>query len=176
MVLSGASTDTRVLVESFLQANIKMRSRYKCAVMHCCVRENKLSQDTYYIVKHIMYQIVRTVPAVRLFLMLQKHNYFQELLTTRSTLNQRGHTIQWEPADSFVKFCRILCQLKLDFNVGVVVTGVENLFDKNDLQNFIYILRSAMVWCPPFLRFLLTIQPRDSKAYEYEKIIQIMAT
>ena len=57
-----------------------------------------------------------------------------------------------------MKFCKILSQVKLDFNVCVVLTGVENLFDVNDLQCFVYILRSAMVWCPPYLKFLLTAE------------------
>jgi len=83
MVVTGTATDTRVLIESFLQANYKMRSRYKCAALHCAVRENKLSQDPYYIVKHIIFQLVRTIPAIRLLLMLQKHNFFSEMLTSR---------------------------------------------------------------------------------------------
>ena len=43
MLVTGSATDTRVLVETFLQANLKMRSRYKCAAMHCAVRENRLT-------------------------------------------------------------------------------------------------------------------------------------
>ena len=69
-VLTGAATDTRVIVESFLQGNHRMRSRYKCVLLHSCVRENKLTQDTYYIVKNIIQSIVRSVPAIRNFLQL----------------------------------------------------------------------------------------------------------
>ena len=57
-----------------------MRSRYKCSVLHCCVRENKLTQDAYYIVKNIMFQLVRTVPAIKNLLLLQNYNFFKEIL------------------------------------------------------------------------------------------------
>ena len=53
-MLTGATTDTRIVVESFLQGNQRMRSRYKCTMMHCSVRENKITQDPYYIVKNII--------------------------------------------------------------------------------------------------------------------------
>ena len=76
MLMTGAATDTRTIVESFLQANFRMRSRYKCAVMHCCVRENKITHDSYYIVKNIIQGIVRTVPAIKNLLHLQSHDYF----------------------------------------------------------------------------------------------------
>lgn len=70
LLLLGAATDTRIIVESFLQANVRMRSKYKCSVLHCCTRENKLTHDSYYIVKNIIQSIVRTVPAIKKLLML----------------------------------------------------------------------------------------------------------
>lgn len=54
MLLVGAAIDTRVIVESFLQANVRMRSKYKVAMLHCCTRENKITHDSYYIVKNII--------------------------------------------------------------------------------------------------------------------------
>jgi hypothetical protein len=54
MLLMGAATDTRVIVETFLQANVRMRSKYKCTMLHCCTRENKITHDSYYIVKNII--------------------------------------------------------------------------------------------------------------------------
>ena len=83
MLMTGAATDTRTIIESFLQANFKMRSRYKCAMMHCCVRENKITHDSYYIVKNIIQGIVRTVPAIRNLLHLHSHDYFTELLNSK---------------------------------------------------------------------------------------------
>jgi len=63
-----------------------------------------------------------------------------------------------------VKFCKVLKELKLDFNVGIFITGIENLFTLNRLDNFIYILRSASIYMPNFLKIVLTIEKRDSKA------------
>ena len=68
-----------------------------------------------------------------------------------------------ESPDIFIKFCKIIRHLKLDFNVAVFITGIENLFEQSNLQNFIYILRSASVVMPPFLRFIVTAEKRESK-------------
>jgi len=109
-----------------------MRSKYKCVVMHVCSRENKITHDAYYIVKNIIFQIVRTVPAVRNLLLLQKHDYFRELLSSKASLN-RQLKLQQETPSILVKFCKVLQQLKLDFNIGIFITGIENVFDMQDL-------------------------------------------
>ena len=58
------------MIESFLQANVKIRTKYKCCVLHHCTEENSLSCDSYYIVKNIMRSILRTVPFVKDYLMI----------------------------------------------------------------------------------------------------------
>ena len=105
-----------------------MRSKYKCSVLHCCTRENKLTHDSYYIVKNIIYQIVRTVPAIRNLLLLQKNDYFRELLTTKASLNSQLK-LQQEAPSILIKFFKILQQVKLDFNICVFITGIENVFE-----------------------------------------------
>lgn len=74
MVLVGHEQDTRVVVESFLQANVKARTKYKCCVLHHCVSENKLTFDSYFMVKNIIFQVLRTVPSLRNYLKLEDHN------------------------------------------------------------------------------------------------------
>lgn len=74
MVVVGADQDTKLIVESFLQANVKTRTKYKCCMLHHCVRENKMTHDAYYIAKNIIFSIMRTVPSLRNFLKLQEHN------------------------------------------------------------------------------------------------------
>lgn len=55
LLLTGQSHDElRVIVESFLQANVKMRTKYKCACMHHCLLENPSTCDSYNIVKNII--------------------------------------------------------------------------------------------------------------------------
>ena len=49
MLVEGNEHDTKLLVESFLQANVKARTKYKCVVLHHCTRENSISCDAYYI-------------------------------------------------------------------------------------------------------------------------------
>lgn len=55
LVLMGNDTDTKIIVESFLQANFKARTKYKCCVLHHCIKENKITTDPYYIVKNIIF-------------------------------------------------------------------------------------------------------------------------
>ena len=84
--------------------------------------------------------------------------------------------MQMETPDIFIKFCKIIRNLKLDFNIAVFVTGIENVFEQNNLQNFIYILRSASVVMPPFLRFILTAEKRESKDACFQKILKLIQT
>ncbi|MFM7875282.1 MAG: hypothetical protein ACKO8M_01775 [Microcystis panniformis] len=57
-----------------------------------------------------------------------------------------------------------------------MISGIESLFRKDNLQNFIFILRSAMLWSPPFLRVLLTAESTDSSKAHFEKMLKILAT
>jgi hypothetical protein len=57
-----------------------------------------------------------------------------------------------------------------------VISGIESLFRKDNLQNFIFILRSAMLWSPPYLRVLLTAESTDSSKEHFEKMLKILAT
>jgi hypothetical protein len=70
VVTSNSEADLKVVIESFLQANVKSRTKYKCCMLHHCVRENKLTQDPYYIVKNIIFQIMRTLPCIKNYLKL----------------------------------------------------------------------------------------------------------
>jgi hypothetical protein len=68
----------------------------------------------------------------------------------------------------------VLKELKLDFNIGIFITGLENLFHVNRLDNFIYILRSASLYLPNFMKIILTIEKRESKLEKCNKIIKIL--
>ena len=178
MLLLGAATDTRVIVESFLQANVRMRSKYKCTVLHNCTRENKITHDAYYIVKHIIVSIVRTVPSVRKLLMLQTHDYFREMLTSKAALN-RELKLQQEAPALLVKFFKILQQVKLDFNICVFITGIENVFDQDDLHNIVYLIRSltcSSLYMPLYMRFVLTAEKRKSKGTNFDLLVKLLQT
>ena len=60
----------------------------------------------------------------------------------------------------FVKFIKRINELRLDFNIVIVITGLEYAFEQDDLQNFVYLLRSAAVYLNQnsFLKFIFTMK------------------
>jgi len=176
MVIAGENEwDHKVLIESFLQANVKSRTKYKCCMLHHCQKENKLTLDPYYIVKSIVYNILRCVPSLANYLRLQQdYDYFKELA---EPFRKDKKVLQWHHSDVIVKFFKVLSELKLDFNIGIFITGIENLYTKseqNKLDNFIILLRQCSLYFPSFLRIVLTMERRPSKSCD--KIIELLGT
>ena len=59
-----------------------------------------------------------------------------------------------------VKFCKILKEVKLDYNVGIFITGIENLYRAEDitkLDSFVYILRTCSLYFPQFLKIVVSL-------------------
>ena len=55
LIITGEKhEEMRVIVESFLQANLKIRTKYKCVALHNCTMENQFSRDSYQITKNII--------------------------------------------------------------------------------------------------------------------------
>lgn len=75
---------------------------------------------------------MRTVPAIGKLLLLQNHDYFAEMLSSKADLNKQLK-LQKEAPAILVKFCKIIKQVKLDFNICLFITGIENAFDMTDL-------------------------------------------
>lgn len=70
-------------------------------------------------------------------------------------------------------------EVKLDFNVGVFITGIENLYEKSDvsvLESFVFLLRTCSLYFPNFLKIVLTCEKRASKTSTIDKILEILAT
>lgn len=84
--------------------------------------------------------------------------------------------LQKDYPEIFVKFCKVLKEIKLDFNVGIFITGIENIFNQNRLDNFVYLLRSCSIFFPNFLKFVLTVEKRNSKIDQVSKILRILAS
>lgn len=74
LLLVGNDTDTKVIVESFLNANLKARTKYKCCILHHCVKENKLTTDCYYLVKNIIFKILKAIPSLKNYFKFAEHN------------------------------------------------------------------------------------------------------
>lgn len=64
--------------------------------------------------------------------------------------------------------------MKLDFNLGIFITGVETLFDQNRMDNFLYLLRSSSVYFPNFIKMILTIEKRSDNVDHVAKILRII--
>ena len=60
--------------------------------------------------------------------------------------------------------------MKIDYNIVVCISNVENAYEINTLNNFLFLLRSCVPYLPPYLKFVFTVQ-RD-----VERICQIMGT
>lgn len=84
--------------------------------------------------------------------------------------------LQKDYPDIFIHFCKILKEIKLDYNICIFVTGIENLFHINRLDNFIYLLRSASLYLPNFFKIILTMDKREAKTDNCAKIIKILQT
>ena len=76
--------------------------------------------------------------------------------------------------DLLVKFCKVLKEIKLDYNICIFVAGIENIFNMNRLDNFIYLLRSASIFLPNFFKIVLTMDKRKSRSEDCLKIIKIL--
>ena len=69
--------------------------------------------------------------------------------------------------------------MKLDFNICVFITGIENVFDMTDLQNIVYVIRSLTcnsLYMPSFLRFVLTAEKRESKSADFDLLVKLLQT
>jgi hypothetical protein len=119
---------------------------------------------------------------------MQEQDYFKEMtkvfgektlkpgdLTASSTTKELEGDIflQRESPDLLVKFFKILNELTLDFNIGIFITGVENLYSKGDqnrFRSFILLLRSCSLFIPSFVKIVLTMEQRPSKQAVCDKI------
>ena len=88
--------------------------------------------------------------------------------------DQEKLDLQKDYPEILIKFFKVLKELKLDFNVGVFITGVESLFDMNRLDNFVYLLRSASLYFPNFLKIVVTLDNHPRKKQKTAKILQIL--
>jgi hypothetical protein len=82
--------------------------------------------------------------------------------------------LQNDYPEILIKFFKVLKELKLDFNIGIFITGIENLFDINKVDNLVYLLRSASLFFPNFIKIVLTLERNPDKPEKANKIIQIL--
>lgn len=55
-----------------------------------------------------------------------------------------------------------------------MIAGVENIFDQNDLEGFVYVLRAVSEHIPPWLKFILTKERRESNFSKVDRIGKLL--
>ena len=68
-----------------------------------------------------------------------------------------------------MKFCKVLKEIKQDSNIGIFVTGAENTWHPTRFDNFVYVIRSASVFFPAFLKIVICLDPRKELGNEKYK-------
>ena len=82
--------------------------------------------------------------------------------------------MQNEYPETIVKFFKVLKELRLDYNIGIFITGIENIFHSNKIDNFIYLLRSSSLYFPNFIKIILTMEKRPNELDKFTKILKIL--
>ena len=174
MVITGDNEwDHKVLIESFLQANVKSRTRYKCCMLYHCHRENKLTLDTYYIVKSIIYNILRCCPSLENYFKL--HGNYEFLREMTDKFGKEKEDLQREHANVLLKFFKVLSEMELDYNIAIFITGIDNLYTKAEqsrFDSFIVLLRICSLHFPRYLKIVLTMEKRANG----DKILELLGT
>ena len=99
-------------------SSLQPTSKSKVVCTHYCVLQNRLSTQSYYIIKNIINSILKEVPEIL--------NYFKLLdidLRTDIFLNSSG-TLKRDHTETFVRFVRKLAEIKLDYNIVIYISQI----------------------------------------------------
>jgi len=69
---------------------------------------------------------------------------------------------------------KIINQVKLDYNLIVFINGIENVYKRNELQNFIFVLRACSQDMPSFLKFVFSVERRKNNFTEIDKTLKLL--
>ena len=121
------------------------------SIVHYWLPQNKMTYDSYYIVKNIIYSILNKCPEILAFFKLL------DLDINKDIFYNDSETLKLDYTEIFVKFVKKLRELKLDYNIVIVISQVDIWYNKNNLHNFIFLLRNAVKFIPSYLKFVLTL-------------------
>jgi hypothetical protein len=119
-------------------------------MVHYWVAQNKMSYDSYYIVKNLIYSILYRCPEILSFFKLHDLDINIDLFLNSSETLKLNHT------EIFITFLSKLRELKLDYNIVIWISQASLTYNRNHLWNFIFLLRQAIKFAPPYLKFVLT--------------------
>ena len=120
------------------------------SIIHYCLPQNKISFDCYYIVKNIIYSILTKCPEILSFFKLLDLDIDKDIFYNDSETVKRDYT------EIFIRFIKTLRELKLDYNIVILISQVDCGYVRDNLHNFIYLMRQALMYMPVYLKFVLT--------------------
>jgi hypothetical protein len=94
----------------------KSQEKNLISITHYCCAQNKLTYDSYYIVKNIIYSILNKCPEILSFFKLLDLDINVDIFFNLSESLKRDHT------EIFTHFLKKLRELKLDYNIVVCVS------------------------------------------------------
>jgi hypothetical protein len=67
-----------------------------------------------------------------------------------------SETIKRDYTEIFIRFIKKLKELKLDYNIVIFIHQADCAYNRNDMHNFLFLLRQCIPHLPPYLKFILT--------------------
>jgi len=135
-------------------------------IFHYCMPQNKMTYDSYYIVKNIIYSILEKCPEILSFFKLIDLDINLDLFLNSS------ETIRLDHTEIFIRFLKKLRELKLDYNIVICISQADLAYNKNYLCNFIFLLRHAIKHSPTYIKFILTFT--SSSLIQLDEILRVL--
>ena len=110
-----------------------------------------MTYDSYYIVKSIIYSILTKCPEILPFFKLLDLDIAKDIFYNDSETVRRDYT------EIFISFIKALRELKLDYNILIVISQADSGYNRDNLQNFMYLIRQALPYMPAYLKFIFTL-------------------
>jgi hypothetical protein len=125
--------------------------KFRSVMFHNCLTTNIITRDTFFLVKHMITSILMSSPEIT--------NYFSliDINVKKDLLYKKDKGLKKNAAEIFIKFCKRLRELRLDYNLILNIANIDRVFDYNDFENIIYVIRASMPYLPSFLKFVFSI-------------------
>ena len=89
------------------------------SIIHYCLPQNKMTYDCYYVVKNIIYSILNKCPEILSFFKLLDLDIDKDIFYNESETLKRDYT------EIFIRFIKSLKELKLDYNIVILISQVD---------------------------------------------------
>jgi hypothetical protein len=113
-LLFVCSPRVSLMLGEHLMITSTLKSKLVCA--HFCVPQNRLSIDSYYMVKNVINSILKESPEIMAFFKLLDINIGVDIFYNESETLKRDYT------EIFTRFIKKLRELKLDYNLVIFIS------------------------------------------------------